>query len=176
MKIKELKILYAPWRGEYLMNYNKNNPSDKCIFCYYNDIKIKDIEPSVENLVLYKAVYSFIMLNKYPYINGHLMIIPYRHISDIELLTDEEKKEIFDLIILSKRVLNISYNMDGYNIGANVGRAAGAGVDQHIHFHILPRFIGDHNFMTTISDVRVISFSLEQTYLTLLQNLKKLFD
>jgi len=155
---------------------NKNNSCLKDIFCYYNDIKIKDIEPSVENLVLYKAVYSFIMLNKYPYINGHLMIIPYRHISDIELLTDEEKREIFDLIILSKRVLNISYNMDGYNIGSNVGRAAGAGVDQHIHFHILPRFIGDHNFMTTISDVRVISFSLEQTYLTLLQNLKKLFD
>jgi ATP adenylyltransferase len=171
--MKELKILYAPWRGEYLMNYTK---PDKCIFCYYNDNKIKEMEPSFDSLILYKSSYSFIMLNKYPYINGHLMVIPYRHIDDIELLTKEEKEDIFELLILSKRVLSITYNMDGYNIGSNVGKAAGAGIDNHLHFHILPRFLGDHNFMTTISDVRVISFSLEQTYHDLYQNLKKIIS
>ncbi len=171
--MKELKILYAPWRGKYLMNYTK---PDKCVFCYYNDIKIKEMEPSFDSLILYKSSYSFIMLNKYPYINGHLMVIPYRHIDDIELLTKEEKEDIFELLILSKRVLSITYNMNGYNIGSNVGKAAGAGIDNHLHFHILPRFLGDHNFMTTISDVRVISFSLEQTYHDLYQNLKKIIS
>jgi ATP adenylyltransferase len=171
--MKELKILYAPWRGKYLMGYTK---LDKCIFCYHNDIEIKEIEPSFESLILYKSFYSFIMLNKYPYINGHLMVIPYRHIDDIELLTKEEKEDIFELLILSKRILSITYNMDGYNIGSNVGKAAGAGIDNHLHFHILPRFLGDHNFMTTISDVRVISFSLEQTYHDLYQNLKKIIS
>ncbi|MGC8815375.1 MAG: HIT family protein [bacterium] len=171
--MKELKILYAPWRGEYLMNYN-NQKSNKCIFCYYNDIEIKNVVPSFENLVLYKSIYSFIMLNKYPYINGHLMVIPYSHVDDIELLTKEERDDIFELLILSKKILKITYNMDGYNIGSNVGKAAGAGIENHVHFHILPRFIGDHNFMTTISDVRVISFSLEKTYNDLLNNLKKI--
>lgn len=175
--MKKLKILYAPWRGEYLMNYSNkesDNSKNKCIFCYYNDTEIKDIEPSIENLVLYKSEYSFIMLNKYPYINGHLMVIPYRHVDDIELLTKKEREDIFELLILCKRILKMAYNMDGYNIGANIGRAAGAGIEKHIHFHILPRFIGDHNFMTSISNVRVISFSLEQTYYNLLNNLKKI--
>jgi ATP adenylyltransferase len=116
-----------------------------------------------ESLVVYKSKHSFVMLNLFPYNSGHLMVIPYRHMSDIDELNDEEFGDITKLIKLSKKALTIAMKPQGFNIGANLGKAAGAGIDQHIHFHILPRWIGDTNFMPAIGEVKVISQDLLET-------------
>ncbi|MFN4219504.1 MAG: HIT family protein [bacterium] len=153
------------------MANNKNK--SKCIFCFFKDVPITEVEPSVENLIIYKSSFSFIMMNKYPYINGHLMVIPYRHIDDILLLNEQEKLDIFGNIELSVKILKECYNPSGFNIGINVGKVAGAGIDQHIHFHIVPRFEADHNFMTTLANTRIINFSIEQTYEELIKQLRR---
>lgn len=164
-----MDLVWAPWRAKYI----KMNAKDKnCIFCYFNDVEISKIDPSYENLLIYKSSRCFVMMNKYPYVNGHLMVIPYRHISDIIFLDNEEKMDIFNNIQFCVEVLKEVYKPDGFNIGINIGRIAGAGIDQHLHFHIVPRFSADHNFMTVISNTRVISFSLEETYNDLIKAVK----
>ena len=106
---------------------------------------------------------TIVILNLYPYNNGHLLIIPKRHVGDILELTDEEMTELFQMTQKMIRVLR-SYNPQGFNVGANIGRAAGAGIPGHFHIHVVPRWVGDTNFMPVIGDVRVISESLEGTY------------
>jgi len=143
--------LSAPWR----MTYIRAEKPDTCVFC--------DDGASCENLVLCKGKRAFVMLNRYPYISGHLMIIPRRHISQMENLTREEKIEIFDLLDLSIRVLKEVMKPDGFNIGMNIGKAAGAGIDDHLHVHVVPRWSGDTNFMSIIGEVRVIPEDIIRT-------------
>ncbi len=151
-----MKNIWAPWRMEYVSNPGKEKD---CIFCK----KAKDNNDE-KNYVLLRGDSSFTLLNIYPYNNGHLMVAPYRHVSSFNDLNDLELKEIFDLIKISKNRLKKALNPEGFNIGVNIGAAAGAGIKDHIHFHIVPRWIGDTGFMTLLSDTTVLSQSLADLY------------
>ncbi|OPY12681.1 MAG: AP-4-A phosphorylase [Syntrophus sp. PtaB.Bin001] len=139
-----MKSIYAPWR----MAYIKGEKVEGCVFCMNS---VRD-----DKYVLFDGKTAFVMLNAYPYTNGHLMIIPFRHINSLDQLLPEERLEIFMLLDISVRVLKESMNPDGFNIGINLGRAAGAGIDDHIHIHVVPRWNGDTNFMSVVGDIRVI--------------------
>jgi len=154
-----MKRLWAPWRIEYI----KMPKPHGCIFCL-KDEKERDRD----NLVLYRTSLALVMLNRYPYTDGHLLISPYRHIADMNALTVEEKLDLFDLVGLSCTVLTEAIDPQGFNIGMNLGKAAGAGVDDHLHFHVVPRWNGDTNFMSVVADLRVMPENLLATYDALL--------
>ena len=162
--------LWSPWRSNYIQSFKHKSDNEECVFCSAPQLDINDDE----SLVVYKSQHSFVMLNLFPYNSGHLMVIPYRHMADIDELTDEEFADITKLIKLSKKALATAMKPQGFNIGANLGKAAGAGIDQHIHFHILPRWIGDTNFMPAIGEVKVISQDLLETKKVLLNAFKNL--
>lgn len=143
-----MESLWAPWRSKYI--YLRKNK--KCIFC----------EP--KDYVLEKTKYSFSILNIYPYNNGHVMVAPHRHVKTIENLSDKELKDLMDLVIKTKKTLDKKLKPHGYNIGFNIGKAAGAGFAGHIHIHIVPRWAGDTNFMLAVSDTKVVSDSLDAMY------------
>lgn len=149
--------LWAPWRMEYITNQPEK--TDKCIFC--ENPRNKDDH---KNHIVYRGKYCYIMLNKYPYNNGHVMILPYKHASDLLDLSEEIQTECQQLINKTIIVLRKVFNPHGINIGLNIGTAAGAGIAEHIHYHILPRWEGDTNFMPVVSGVKVISESLDSTY------------
>jgi len=146
-----MKSLFAPWRMEYL----KGEEQKGCVFCRSS---VRD-----DDLVLYEREYSFVIMNRYPYTAGHLLIVPVAHVSDLEGLTSNEKLEIFDMLSISVRVLKEAMNPEGFNIGANLGKAAGAGVDDHLHVHVVPRWSGDTNFMTVLGETRVVPEDVGKT-------------
>ncbi|HUH66478.1 MAG TPA: HIT domain-containing protein [Syntrophales bacterium] len=156
-----MEKIYAPWRMEFI----RSEKPDGCIFCRESLRK--------DDLVLFEGKTAFVMANRYPYISGHLMIIPYRHVNQLEDLTDEEKLEIFNLQDMSIRVLKKAMNPEGFNIGMNLGKAAGAGIDDHIHVHIVPRWHGDANFMSVVGEVRVIPEDIHKTCEMLLPHFRK---
>jgi ATP adenylyltransferase len=149
-------ILWAPWRMEYIQNADKTSG---CIFCD----KPKESNDKV-NLIVYRGKSVFVMMNRYPYNNGHLMVIPFRHTSELASLTPDEKLELIDLLVLSKEALKEVMQPHGFNIGMNLERVAGAGITDHLHFHIVPRWDGDTNFMPVVGHSKVISEGLEQTW------------
>lgn len=147
--------LWSPWRSQYVTGEKK----DDCIFCQ------KPREKKDEaNYILLRGDTCFVMLNIFPYNNGHLMIAPYRHISSVEKMRTEENGEVMQFIQRMMKVLRETMNPDGFNIGANVGQAAGAGIADHVHFHIVPRWVGDYNFMPLMSETKVIPEALSDTY------------
>ncbi len=139
-----------------------------CIFCKRIE---QPPERDRENLVLFRGERCFVILNRYPYTSGHLMVAPYAHVANIEELDDETSHELFELLKRSVLALKRAYSPQGFNIGVNLGECAGAGIKDHLHFHVVPRWGGDTNFMPVISDVRVVSQALEETY----DDLKKVF-
>lgn len=139
------------------MREKKEN--DGCIFC---DASASSADQ--ENLVVYRGELSFVVLNRYPYTSGHLMIAPYVHVSRLRQTSKETSEDIMNVIRRAEEILESVYGPDGLNVGINLGEAAGAGIEQHIHVHILPRWKGDANFMTTVSNTRVIPESLNDTY------------
>lgn len=147
--------LWAPWRFAYI----ESKESPGCIF-----VELPAQDRDRDNLILYRGRRCFVMLNAYPYTNGHLMVAPYRHTADMGELDDEELLEVNQLLAASLDWLRKAYAPDGFNIGVNLGRAAGAGIPTHIHWHVVPRWNGDTNFMTTVGDVRVLPQSLDQSY------------
>ncbi len=157
-----MKTLWAPWRIEYITGGKKEG----CIFCD----KSKEGNDK-KNLILYKGETSFIIMNRYPYSNGHLMAVPYRHINNMSELDHKERLELMNLTTKCIEILKVM-NPDGFNIGMNLGTAGGAGIDDHLHFHIVPRWNGDTNFMPLIADVKVMPEYLEDTYETLSEQLK----
>ena len=161
-----MERLWAPWRMTYIKGVNKEE--EGCIFC---------TKPSQtndkENLLLYRGKKCFVLMNLFPYNNGHLMIIPYKHTSDILDIDKETSNEMWELLSLSKKVLTTVMTPEGFNIGMNIGRNAGAGIDQHIHLHIVPRWNGDTNFMPVIGETKVISQALNETYDALLPHFPK---
>lgn len=160
-----MNILWAPWRAKFV----KKNKYTTCIFCKKSKSKNDN-----KNYIIYRGKYNFIMLNLYPYSNGHLMVAPYRHISKLEELTDSELFELFDLVRKMVKVLEKTHKIHGCNIGINLGKAAGAGIEDHIHVHIVPRWFGDTNFMPVISNTKVIPEWLDITYKLLKKEVKKL--
>ncbi len=149
--------LWAPWRMQYIQNVDKKD--EGCIFCN----KPAETDDR-KNLILYRGTSCFVMMNLFPYNNGHLMVVPYQHTSDILSLDQQSVSELWSLVCLSKKVLSKSFCPEGFNIGMNLGRVSGAGIDQHIHMHIVPRWNGDSNFMPVIGNTKVISQAIEDTY------------
>ena len=153
-----MERVWAPWRGEYINN-PLSSDSSKCIFCEFVAVK-----PDKSNLVLYKNEFGFVVMNKYPYNNGHVMVIPNKHTDCFDSLNEKEYAGFSELLRTTVKVLKHVYNPQGMNIGMNMGRVAGAGVDTHIHYHIVPRWNGDTNFMPVLSDTKIISEHLLDTY------------
>ena len=156
--------IWAPWRITYIIAEKEEG----CPLC------VKDKKDSDrERLILERGDLSYVIMNKYPYINGHLMVAPYRHTGDFLDLKEEESKEIMDLIQLSVKILKEIMCPDGLNIGMNIGKVSGAGIKDHLHFHIVPRYNGDTNFLTVLSGIRVINEYLFDTYDKLIKGFKK---
>lgn len=155
--VHQFKILWNPWRYEYIKVIT-GKERGRCIFC---EMPRKGDE---EAYIIYRGKYSFIVLNAYPYNSGHVMIAPYRHVNTYEKLNNEE---IMEISLLIKRILPVIrevFKPDGFNIGINIGRAAGAGVEGHIHIHVVPRWVGDSNFMSVIGSTKTLPIALEETY------------
>ncbi|KUO63005.1 HIT family hydrolase [bacterium BRH_c32] len=154
-----MEKLWSPWRSAYIDSFKSEKTENNCIFC--NAIN-EDIS-SVNSLLIKKFEHTLVMLNLYPYNSGHLLIVPKRHTSDFLTLSDEELLEVNRVTKLSITALKQIMNPNGINYGANLGKAAGAGIEDHIHFHIVPRWIGDSNFMPVLGEVKVISQDLLDT-------------
>jgi ATP adenylyltransferase len=153
--------LWSPWRYEYIASSDAANPeSSGCVFCKLRDDPDKD----EANFVIHRASYNLVVLNIYPYISGHLLIVPYEHVGELDAATKETTDELMDLAKRSQTALRDAYQPTGFNIGMNLGRSAGAGIVDHIHIHILPRWTGDTNFMSTVGNTRVIPEDLSTTY------------
>ena len=156
-----MDTIFAPWRMEYI----KGEKPEGCVFC--------KCSIRCDEYVVYEGKTCFVMINRYPYVSGHLMIIPVRHIGKIEDLTKEERSEIFALLDITVRVLKEAMNPDGFNIGMNIGKAAGAGIEEHIHVHVIPRWEGDTNFMSVVNNIRVIPEDVQTTATKLVPLFKK---
>lgn len=152
--------LWSPWRYEYVASGDADTETGGCIFCKLRDDPDKD----QANFVIHRASHNFVVLNIYPYISGHLLIVPYEHIGELDAATKETTDELMDLTKRSQTALRDAYQPSGFNIGMNLGRSAGAGIVDHIHIHILPRWVGDTNFMSTVGNTRVIPEDLTTTY------------
>ena len=151
-----MEQLWAPWRMTYIRGEEKK---EGCVFCLH-DLPEED----ESRLVLWRAEHSFIIMNRYPYNNAHLMVAPFRHTADPGELSEQEALEMHKLMILARRVLSETVAPHGFNIGMNLGQVAGAGIADHLHLHIVPRWSGDTNFMPVFADVRVVPQHLEETY------------
>jgi len=148
--------LWAPWRMKYITSAGNE---DGCVFC-----ETPKAENDRERLILRRGEHTFTIMNLYPYTNGHLMVVPYRHVPDITELTPDEHLEIMSEASLGTRVLRNAQKCEGLNLGINMGQGAGAGIADHVHMHIVPRWNGDTNFMTVMDDTRVISEALDETW------------
>ena len=159
-----MQILWAPWRAKYVSGDCKERG---CLFCE----KVKE-KKDEENYILFRGKHCMVMLNAYPYNNGHLMIAPYRHIASLEELKKGEAQEMMDVLFEMIKVIKEVMHPEGFNIGINLGRAGGAGIADHLHLHIVPRWVGDSNFMLTLSKTKVISEALSETYRKLKEKIK----
>ena len=169
VQMNSTQRLYSPWR----MDYIKSEKTDKCILCNrVNEGSVKDQDNNdKKQLILYRGKYSYVIMNLYPYNNGHLMVVPYKHCAIIENLSDDELLEMIRLLKKSVMVLKEVYHPDGFNIGMNIGTSAGAGIPEHLHIHIVPRWNGDTNFITTTGLTRVIPEDFNKSF----AKLKKVF-
>ena len=152
-----MKQLWAPWRIEYILG----KKPDECIFC---TIPSADSVRDRENLVLYRGRLNFVIMNKFPYNSGHLMVVPYFHTSTFDGLDVETLGEMMSLTKLCTEKLREVMRPEGFNTGLNIGQAAGAGIKEHLHMHIVPRWVGDSNFMAVVEDVRTVPEHLLATY------------
>ncbi len=155
-----MKALWAPWRMEYILSEQKEG---ECIFCPGDERK-----RDAARLILYVGTLTMVMMNRFPYTNGHLLVAPVRHVPDLESLSQEETLDLLVIVRRSIAVLKRVMNPEGYNVGLNLGRVAGAGVEEHLHFHIVPRWNGDTNYMSVLGEVRVIPEHIKETYHKLL--------
>jgi len=154
-----LDRLWSPWRAKYIAS-GVDSQASSCVFCRL----ARETENDEANFVLHRGTNAFVALNLYPYITGHLLLVPYQHLGDLESTSKDITDELMDLAKRSEVVLRKVYSPPGFNIGMNLGAAAGAGIADHIHLHILPRWSGDTNFMTSVADTRIIPEDLHTTY------------
>ena len=148
--------MWAPWRMAVIEQYRK---STSCILC-----GIRDAQDNSQALVIHRSELSYVVMNKFPYSSGHLMVVPNRHIGDWESLSKDESVEMMSLSQMCIKALRQSMGAQGFNVGANLGAVAGAGIADHVHMHIVPRWQGDINFMPLFSEVKIISEHLKDTY------------
>ncbi|OPX77016.1 MAG: HIT domain protein [Methanosaeta sp. PtaB.Bin039] len=160
-----MQTIWAPWRVEYILGEKAKG----CIFCD----KPKENRDR-DNLILYRGRSHFIIMNAYPYNNGHLMVVPYKHTSALSGWSGEDRQEMMELADLGVEVLRCAMRPDGFNLGINLGQVAGAGIAEHVHLHIVPRWSGDTNFMPVLADTRVIPEHISATYDKLLVALEQI--
>lgn len=151
-----MKRLWAPWRMEFVEN---EEPKHECVFC-----EILAQTNDEENLVVFRDSLTFVILNRYPYTSGHLMVVANSHRPSLEDLDMQTRSEMMELVTRAMQVLRKVYRPEAFNVGANIGSAAGAGIVDHIHMHVVPRWGGDTNFMSAISDTRVLPEKLDETF------------
>jgi ATP adenylyltransferase len=152
-------VLWSPWRDDYITG-SGGAKTNGCVFC---DI-LNDSATDEEKYILKRAEFNFVILNIYPYATGHLLIVPYAHIADLDQADKQTTDEMMDLMKRSQTALNEVYAPEGFNLGMNLGKSAGAGVAGHFHMHVLPRWAGDVNFMTAVGQTRTLPESLATTY------------
>ena len=156
-----LERLWAGWRTEYVAAAGAEGPGDEgCVFCRI----LGSGEDDAVTKVVWRGAHAAAVLNAYPYTSGHLMVMPVRHVGDLEEFSAEERDEVWAVVTDAVVALKAAYSPEGVNVGANLGRAAGAGVPGHAHVHALPRWAGDTNFMTTVAEARVMPESLDATW------------
>ncbi len=151
-----MNYIWTPWRMKYIQ---ENQDSNDCIFCL-----AAGGEDGLENLVFHRGEGVFMILNRYPYTSGHIMCVPYRHVSRLEALTETVRSELMAFTSKAVEVLQSVYQPEGFNLGMNLGNVAGAGIAEHVHMHIVPRWGGDTSFISTVGQTRVLPESLEETY------------
>jgi len=159
-----MEQLWAPWRMDLI---EKGNPIKGCIFC-----ELPRQRNDRENLVLGRTPHTFAILNRFPYNNGHLMVVPRTHLADLGLLGREEHQELSEMLRVAMRLVGQAYRAQGQNVGMNLGGAAGAGIADHLHWHVVPRWVGDTNFMPVIGDTKVMIEHLHASW----DRLRPLFD
>jgi ATP adenylyltransferase len=152
----ELKHIWSPWRMNYIKDPHKD---DACVFC-----QVLEEPDSPQTLVVWRGKRAFLILNRFPYTSGHLMVVPYQHRPYLEDLDQETRSELMEMAAQATQALKEIYHPEGFNVGMNIGEAAGAGITKHIHLHIVPRWHGDTNFMSTLGQTRVLPETLEDTY------------
>ncbi len=162
-----MERLWAPWRSQYLKSFEDRVTPDgkECFLCAAAETPEQD----AERYVVYRGATAFVILNLYPYNGGHIMVAPYAHVGALEMLEEMHYAELCNLLREAIVVLKQTFHPDGFNIGANLGKVAGAGLPDHVHFHIVPRWKGDTNFMPVLADTKVVSQSLEEVYHRLAQ-------
>lgn len=158
-----MENLWASWRSGFILDRKSKN----CIFC-----KKEREKKEQQNLILYKGRYSFVLINLYPYNPGHLLIAPYRHLRNVENLKPDEHHEMIELVVESVKILKRRFKPHGFNLGMNLGAVGGAGFKDHLHYHVVPRFTGDANFLPVIGKTNLVSIGLERIY----NELKPEFD
>ncbi|MDA8386967.1 MAG: HIT domain-containing protein [Actinomycetota bacterium] len=150
--------LWAGWRRSFIEDTDGGRKVESCVLCALG------ADENDENFVLHRGKHNYVVLNAYPYAPGHMMVVPYQHAGDVLELDDEVYQESMDLLRSCLRALRGAYDPEGFNVGANLGRAGGAAFDDHLHFHAVPRWMGDTNFMTAVASMRVIPESLSATH------------
>src|SRR5512133_3161332 len=151
-----MNYIWSPWRMDYIMDHER---AAECIFC-----KALLLEDGPENLIVYRGQMAFLILNRYPYTSGHVMVVPYAHVPSLEGLPSEARSEMIEMATRATQVLGQVYQPQGFNLGINMGEAAGAGIVDHVHFHIVPRWFGDTNFMSSLAATRVLPESIPDGY------------
>ena len=151
-----MKHIWSPWRMEYIQSFKKE---EGCIFC--KEISLPD---GPGNLIVHRGQFNCVILNRFPYTSGHIMVVPYQHCSLLEELDPESRSEMMELASQAVCLLQVDYKSEGFNIGINIGEASGAGIAEHLHLHIVPRWQGDTNFMSTLGETRVLPEMLEESY------------
>jgi len=149
--------LWSPWRMEYIMQHE---PVSDCIFC--SALARQD---GPDNLIVARTQLGFVIMNRFPYTSGHIMVVPNAHQPSLELLDAETRSELMELVSHGIQVLRTIYTPEGFNVGVNIGTAAGAGITDHVHMHVVPRWAGDTNFMSAVAATRVLPEALEDTYM-----------
>jgi ATP adenylyltransferase len=152
-----MEIVYSPWRLQYVTDPDKQRGG--CVFC-----RAFHEEPSLDNLVVYRDEATAILLNKFPYTNGHLLVVPRAHVDSLSGLTAQARAAAIEAVTCCEDVLRRTYHPHGFNVGLNLGEAAGAGILDHLHFHIVPRWTGDTNFTTLFGELRVIPEDLQGVF------------
>ena len=164
-----LKRLWAPWRMVFIET--PKLPNAGCVFC-----ELPQQKKDADTLILYRSSTAFIIMNKFPYNNGHLMAIPFRHTADFNSLSEDELKDLMSLTQACTSALQAAYHPEGFNIGMNLGAAGGAGIKEHLHFHIVPRWNGDTNFMPVLSETKSMPQHLESSYQQLLPHFRRIHE
>lgn len=153
-----MKQLHSPWRSTYIDSFKTSKKVRGCLFC-----RMARERKDPSNLIVHRGRHNFVVMNLYPYNNGHLMVVPFRHTGDLEKVPQGELREALDLVKRSIAALKKTSKPQGFNVGVNIGRVAGAGIERHVHFHVVPRWNGDTNFMPVLGETKIISEDLQKT-------------